>query len=65
MRPSDAHWSLITERAPRIALAAIRALEAAKVRYVTGGGWAVFAHQPSTPLTTTRPSMCWRREKRR
>lgn len=49
MRLSDAHWSLVTARATRAAAAAITALETHKVQYVTGGGWAVWAHEPSTP----------------
>lgn len=49
MRDSDAHWALLGARSGRIAAAAIRVLEKHKCRYVTGGGWAVFAHDPVTP----------------
>lgn len=48
-RPSDAHWGLLTERSERIVRACIDVMHTVKQPYVLGGGWAVFAHAPSTP----------------
>lgn len=49
MRPSDLHWTLISERSYRIAAEAIRCLQRHNVNYVLSGGWAVFVYDPSTP----------------
>lgn len=49
MDPSDRHWDLVDERSYRVAAAAIEALARHEVDYVVGGGWAVFAYDPSTP----------------
>lgn len=48
-RPSDSHWSLLTPAQKRKTRIILESLAAHKIRYVVGGGWAVYAHEASTP----------------
>ena len=48
-RPSDNHWSLLTPAQKRKTRIILETLATEKVRYVLGGGWAVYAHEASTP----------------
>lgn len=48
-RASDSHWSLLTPAQKRKTRIILETLAAQKVRFVLGGGWAVYAHEASTP----------------
>lgn len=48
-RPGDAHWSLLDPRSEQVVRRALDALRAHAQDHVLGGGWAVFAHAPTTP----------------
>lgn len=48
-RPSESHWSLLTPAQKRKTRIILQTLSTERIRYVLGGGWAVYAHQASTP----------------
>lgn len=49
VRPSDSHWGLITTAQAQTAHFVLLTLIKDNVDFVLGGGWAVWAHEPSTP----------------
>lgn len=48
-RPSESHWNLLTPAQKRKTRIILETFAAERIRYVLGGGWAVYAHQASTP----------------
>lgn len=48
-RPSDSHWNLLTPAQKTTTRIILENLGSARIRYVLGGGWAVYAHESSTP----------------
>ena len=48
-RPSDDHWNLLTPAQTKNTRLILETLNERKVRYVLGGGWAVYAHESTTP----------------
>ncbi len=48
-RPSDSHWSLLTPAQKRKTRIILETLGSERIRYALGGGWAVYAHEASTP----------------
>ncbi len=48
-RPSDDHWNRLTPAQQRKTRIILETLKSRRVRYVLGGGWAVYAHDSTTP----------------
>ena len=48
-RPSDSHWSLLTPAQKRKTRMILETLATERIHYALGGGWAVYAHEASTP----------------
>lgn len=48
-RPSDTHWSLLTPAQRRKTRIILETLGAGGIPCVLGGGWAVYAHESTTP----------------
>lgn len=48
-RPSDAHWNLLAPAQKKRTRQILETLRDARTAFVLGGGWAVYAHESTTP----------------